>query len=54
MVRFKNRYFLVEIVSADGRPDEGLTGKHMLEAVREALLRLHGDWGLGVCQQSLQ
>eukprot|EP00047_Mylnosiga_fluctuans_P006566 m.247752 g.247752 ORF g.247752 m.247752 type:complete len:142 (+) comp15486_c0_seq1:18-443(+) len=53
MVRFKNRYFLVEIVHEDGMVDESLSAQQLLKLIREAVGLAHGDFGLGCLQGSL-
>lgn len=57
MVRFKNRYLLVELSFAsveDGNEAlRAITPKSMVLLVRDAVQRLHGDYGLACVQQSL-
>eukprot|EP01135_Chromosphaera_perkinsii_P002080 Nk52_evm14s217 gene=Nk52_evmTU14s217 len=65
MVRFKNRYLLVEVhvegtPSAPNRPapvrigDEQLTEKILVRGIREAYREAWGDYGFGCVLQSLQ
>lgn len=54
MVRLKNRYLLLELITEDGRCDDGLNGKLLLDVFRDAIGTIHGDYGLGACQHSLK
>lgn len=54
MVRLKNRYLLLELITEDGRSDDGLNGKLLLDVFRDAIGTIHGDYGLGACQHSLK
>jgi ribonuclease P/MRP protein subunit POP5 len=57
MVRFKNRYILCELVFADGQSaphgSTPLTDGVVFRCVRDAVIRSHGDYGIGVLQLSL-
>lgn len=57
MVRFKNRYLLVEVHSdpeeSRGRPLRGATTHSLLLSVRDAVSALHGDYGLASVYRSL-
>ena len=53
MVRFKNRYLLLELDFADEHIDPGLTARQLSLAVKEVIARVHGDYGLGCILQSL-
>ena len=53
MVRFKNRYALVEFVFEDGKIDDGLTAQVVSKAIRDAIEMLHGDYGIGCTLSSL-
>ncbi len=54
MVRFKNRYLLCEVVWADGRIDESVSGNTLYYAIRDALVRHFGDFGIAAVLQSFQ
>ncbi|XP_064322691.1 ribonuclease P/MRP protein subunit POP5 isoform X2 [Phalacrocorax carbo] len=49
MVRFKNRYVLCEVVSEDPRCRQCIEDRAVGLAVREAIGRVHGDYGLACC-----
>jgi hypothetical protein len=53
MVRFKNRYFLLELVFQDGLVDEGTTSQQLMRSIKDAILYAHGDYGLGCLQSSI-
>uniref|UniRef100_A0A8C3E6B2 Ribonuclease P/MRP protein subunit POP5 n=1 Tax=Corvus moneduloides TaxID=1196302 RepID=A0A8C3E6B2_CORMO len=52
MVRFKNRYVLCEVVSEDPRCRQCIEDRTLGLAVRDAIARLHGDYGLACCSIS--
>ncbi|KAK3246965.1 hypothetical protein CYMTET_43521 [Cymbomonas tetramitiformis] len=54
MVRFKNRYLLLEVVWKDGKSDSTVGEDQLLSAFRESLGLNFGDVGRGVAAQSLQ
>jgi ribonuclease P/MRP protein subunit POP5 len=54
MVRFKNRYLLMEVIWKDGRVDDGLAEANIQTALRESLAANFGDYGIGMSLQSLQ
>ena len=54
MVRFKNRYVLVELVWKDGRIDASLNETTLLSVLRESLAINFGDHELGLSLASLQ
>ena len=54
MVRFKNRYLLVEVVWKGGRPDAGLSEAVLLGLFRESLTENFGDHLAGLEQAALQ
>uniref|UniRef100_A0A8C9FFB6 Ribonuclease P/MRP protein subunit POP5 n=1 Tax=Pavo cristatus TaxID=9049 RepID=A0A8C9FFB6_PAVCR len=49
MVRFKNRYVLCEVLSEDPRCRQCIEDRAVGLAVRDAIARAHGDYGLGCC-----
>ncbi|XP_038618398.1 ribonuclease P/MRP protein subunit POP5 [Tachyglossus aculeatus] len=49
MVRFKHRYLLCEVVCAEPRCRPGLEDRFLVRLVREAVARLHGDFGAAAC-----
>ncbi|KAH8118195.1 hypothetical protein DFH11DRAFT_1687191 [Phellopilus nigrolimitatus] len=59
MVRFKNRWLLVEFIpcTVDGAaaylPSEGLNGKHIWSALKDSVLANFGDTGWGAVGTSL-
>jgi len=56
MVRFKNRWFLVEFIrceSSDGRRPAAITSKHVWNALKESVLLNFGDAGWGAVGGSL-
>ncbi|XP_068767988.1 ribonuclease P/MRP protein subunit POP5 isoform X2 [Struthio camelus] len=52
MVRFKNRYVLCEVVSEDPRCRQCIEDRTVGLAVRDAIARAHGDYGLACCSVS--
>ncbi|XP_062360166.1 ribonuclease P/MRP protein subunit POP5 isoform X2 [Cinclus cinclus] len=52
MVRFKNRYVLCEVVSEDPRCRQCIEDRALGLAVRDAISRVHGDYGLACCSIS--
>ncbi|KAM4648906.1 ribonuclease P/MRP protein subunit POP5 isoform 2-T2 [Amazona ochrocephala] len=52
MVRFKNRYVLCEVVSEDPRCRQCIEDRAVGLAVRDAIGRVHGDFGLACCSIS--
>lgn len=54
MVRFKNRYVLVELIWKDERLDESLTEGAILAVLRESMATNFGDHGAGIASASLQ
>ncbi|KAM6241333.1 ribonuclease P/MRP protein subunit POP5 isoform 2-T2 [Spheniscus humboldti] len=52
MVRFKNRYVLCEVVSEDPRCRQCIEDRAVGLAVRDAVGRVHGDYGLACCSIS--
>uniref|UniRef100_A0A8C5TZP4 POP5 homolog, ribonuclease P/MRP subunit n=1 Tax=Malurus cyaneus samueli TaxID=2593467 RepID=A0A8C5TZP4_9PASS len=52
MVRFKNRYVLCEVVSEDPRCRQCIEDRALQLAVRDAITRVHGDYGLACCSIS--
>lgn len=54
MVRFKNRFLLVELIWKDGRIDETLTEANIQSVLRESIALNFGDYGLGICLASQQ
>jgi RNase P/RNase MRP subunit POP5 len=53
MVRFKNRYQLVQLSFDDGSCDAGVSEKNIVMAIRAAVELMHGDFGSACLQQSL-
>ncbi|EDQ86546.1 uncharacterized protein MONBRDRAFT_38368 [Monosiga brevicollis MX1] len=55
MVRFKNRYFLVELCWEQSPPSRAkpMTPKRLVEALRTAIIKYHGQFGLGSIQHTL-
>ncbi|KAF0698793.1 Aste57867_10582 [Aphanomyces stellatus] len=54
MVRFKNRYFVVEIASARNKKLSALTPRDIQNLVLSSIANNFGDVGLGLMMQSLQ
>ncbi|XP_075071164.1 ribonuclease P/MRP protein subunit POP5 [Mixophyes fleayi] len=52
-MRFKNRYFLCELVLEDPRWRQNISQGTVLYNVRDAVTRLHGDFGAAACSISL-
>ncbi len=57
MVRFKNRYLLVEFVFGSAEEGnealKGATPKSLVGLLRDAVRGLHGEYGLACVQHSL-
>ncbi|XP_063769183.1 ribonuclease P/MRP protein subunit POP5 [Pseudophryne corroboree] len=53
IMRFKNRYFLCELVLEDPRWRQNITHGTVLHNVRVAVSKLHGDFGAAACSISL-
>ena len=53
MVRFKNRYLVIEILWEDKKYDPGVKNKEIYDAIRESIASNFGDWGTGVLLNSL-
>ncbi|XP_032086017.1 ribonuclease P/MRP protein subunit POP5 [Thamnophis elegans] len=49
MVRFKNRYFLCEIISEDPRCQQFIEERIVHNTVKNAVARIHGDFGFACC-----
>jgi RNase P/RNase MRP subunit POP5 len=47
MVRFKNRYLVLEVLWADGKCDESITTSSFAAAIRDSLAVNFGDYGVG-------
>nr|AAW51398.1 GekBS082P [Gekko japonicus] len=47
MVRFKNRYFLCEIISEDLHFQQSIDEWAVHNTVKNVVARMHGDFGLG-------
>mmetsp|Transcript_2310 Transcript_2310/g.6753 ORF Transcript_2310/g.6753 Transcript_2310/m.6753 type:complete len:142 (+) Transcript_2310:288-713(+) len=54
MVRFKNRYLLLEVLWKDGKVDTGIDKQEMLTALRLSMRENFGFHGLGSVLTSLQ
>ena len=54
MVRFKNRFLLVELIWKDGRIDETVTEANIQSLLRDSIALNFGDYGLGICFASQQ
>mmetsp|Transcript_26598 Transcript_26598/g.44536 ORF Transcript_26598/g.44536 Transcript_26598/m.44536 type:complete len:146 (+) Transcript_26598:255-692(+) len=54
MVRFKNRYLVLELVWKESKTNEPLDERALLSVFRESLQLNFGDHGLGQCFGSLQ
>lgn len=54
MVRFKNRYLLLELIWKDARIDLSLPEAALLGAFRDSMQSNFGDYGLGTALASLQ
>ncbi|XP_048411660.1 ribonuclease P/MRP protein subunit POP5 [Stegostoma tigrinum] len=53
MVRFKSRYLLCEIVFENPQFRHCIEEKNIYKTVKDAIIRAHGDFGLGCCSLSL-
>jgi len=60
-MRFKNRFLLTRARFEEGRKkkgkkdkDEDVPSHEVLRAIREGVIHLHGDYGCGCVQSSLQ
>ncbi|XP_078523820.1 ribonuclease P/MRP protein subunit POP5 [Lissotriton helveticus] len=53
MVKFKSRYLLCEVVLADPLERKNITQELVLYNLKDALIRLHGDFGWAACTISL-
>ncbi|KAH0625459.1 hypothetical protein JD844_014989 [Phrynosoma platyrhinos] len=49
MVRFKNRYFLCEIIFEDPRCRQLIEERTVHTSVKNAIARIHGDFGFACC-----
>ncbi|XP_015285097.1 PREDICTED: ribonuclease P/MRP protein subunit POP5 isoform X2 [Gekko japonicus] len=49
MVRFKNRYFLCEIISEDLHFQQSIDEWAVHNTVKNVVARMHGDFGLACC-----
>ncbi|OQR81574.1 hypothetical protein THRCLA_23341 [Thraustotheca clavata] len=54
MVRFKNRYFIVDVAFARGKKLASLTARDVYTVVLQAIGSNYGDYGVGIIQSSLQ
>ncbi|ETE64327.1 Ribonuclease P/MRP protein subunit POP5, partial [Ophiophagus hannah] len=52
MVRFRNRYFLCEIISEDPRCRQFIEERIVHNAVKNAVARIHGDFGAACCSNA--
>uniref|UniRef100_A0A670Z4Y0 Uncharacterized protein n=1 Tax=Pseudonaja textilis TaxID=8673 RepID=A0A670Z4Y0_PSETE len=52
MVRFRNRYFLCEIISEDPRCPQFIEERIVHNAVKNAVARMHGDFGAACCSNA--
>ncbi|XP_053556503.1 ribonuclease P/MRP protein subunit POP5 [Bombina bombina] len=52
-MRFKSRYFLCEVVLEDPRWRHNLSNAMIIHNVREAVARMHGDFGAAACSATL-
>ncbi|KAJ1093382.1 hypothetical protein NDU88_006483 [Pleurodeles waltl] len=53
MVKFKSRYLLCEVVLADPLERKNITQELVLYNLKDAVIRLHGDFGWAACTISL-
>eukprot|EP00128_Syssomonas_multiformis_P000469 Colp12_sorted_trinity150504_noHs@27779 len=53
MVRFKNRYFLIELDYGQDGVDTTLSSKDITQALKDMVYSLYGDYGLGCLIGSL-
>mmetsp|Transcript_31671 Transcript_31671/g.69216 ORF Transcript_31671/g.69216 Transcript_31671/m.69216 type:complete len:146 (-) Transcript_31671:458-895(-) len=54
MVRFKNRYLVLELIWKDSKTNEPLDERALVNVFRESVQLNFGDHGLGQCYGSLQ
>ena len=54
MVRFKNRYVLVELIWKDGRLDDTFSEAKLMAVLRDSMAVNYGDYGAGINSASLQ
>merc|ERR1711879_212904 len=54
MVRFKNRYLLVELVWGDGMVDSSISSENLKREVKHQIQLNFGDFGVGLIQATLQ
>ena len=54
MVRFKNRYVLVELIWKDGRLDDTFSEAKLQAVLRNSMAINFGDYGVGIGSTSLQ
>ena len=54
MVRFKNRFLLLEVIWKDSKVDLAMSEASLLSAIRESVQTNFGDLGLGLALASLQ
>ena len=54
MVRYKNRYLLLELIWKDGKIDLGVSEGSLLGIIRESMQTNFGDYGLGSALASMQ
>ncbi|ELR19795.1 Rpp14 family protein [Acanthamoeba castellanii str. Neff] len=54
MVRFKNRYLLVELVWGDGMVDSSISAETLKREVKHQIQLNFGDFGVGLIQATLQ
>lgn len=54
MVRFKNRYLLVELVWGDGMVDSSISAENLKREVKHQIQLNFGDFGVGLVQATLQ
>ena len=54
MVRFKNRYLLIELVWADNKHDPSLSSYILVQALKELIRAEFGEYGLACALQALQ
>ncbi|KAF8339790.1 uncharacterized protein EI90DRAFT_3037758 [Cantharellus anzutake] len=47
MVRFKNRWFLVEFIHADSKPPTLVSERVVFQALKESVQTNFGEWGAG-------
>ena len=54
MVRFKNRYMLLELLWKDGKTELRLSEVTLLGIIRDSVQTNFGDYGLGIALAALQ